>query len=62
MIIGLLVIAAAMLASAYVGWRRLKKLWGTLDRWAIGNDADKLVAQFNSDWPTFVGKPTDKGH
>lgn len=27
-----------------------------------GNDADRLQAQFDNDWPRFVGKPTDKSH
>jgi hypothetical protein len=53
MIVGLLCLATVLLVAAGLIW------WGSLYRSSIqpGNDADKLYAQFNSDWPTFVGKP-----
>jgi hypothetical protein len=55
--VGLLCIAAVFLAAgAFLLWALFVESRRT------GNDADKLAAQFNSEWPTFVGKPTDKSH
>jgi hypothetical protein len=53
MIVGLLCLAAVLFVAAGLIW------WGSFYKSSVhlGNDADKLVAQFNSDWPTFVGKP-----
>ncbi len=53
MIVGLLCLAAVLFVAAGLIW------WGSFYRSSVsqGNDADKLAAQFNSDWPTFVGKP-----